>query len=111
MVDYLRNGINIVVVDPFPPGPRDPDGLHHLIWDEYAGFPFDPRPAGKPLTVASFDAGEGVAYVDPVAVGDPWPDAPLFLTPGWYVNIPLERTYSASWQETPKVIRDQVAPS
>ena len=41
------------------------------------------------------------AYVDSLAVGDPLPDAPLFLAPGWYVNVPLEQTYMASWDVTP----------
>ena len=50
------------------------------------------------------------AYVDALAVGDPLRDAPLFLAPGWYVNVPLERTYTASWGVTPKPIRDLVAP-
>jgi len=31
-----------------------------------------------------------------VAVGDLLPDAPLFLAPGWQVNIPLETTYRTS---------------
>lgn len=110
MVDFLRNGINVVVIDPFPPGPRDPEGVHRLIWDEFVGTPAEPRPAGLPLTVVSYDAGEFTAYLNPVAVGEPLPDAPLFLAPGWYVNIPLERTYMASWVETPPDIRDEVAP-
>jgi hypothetical protein len=38
------------------------------------------------------------------------PDEPLFLAPGWYVNVPLEKTYEASWDVTPKPIRDLVAP-
>ncbi len=36
-VDFLRNGINFVVVDLFPPTPRDPDGIHQLIWDRLGG--------------------------------------------------------------------------
>lgn len=110
MADFLRNGIHVVVIDPFPPGPRDPDGIHELIWDGFVGLPADPRPADQPLTVVSYDAGERVAYVNPVAVGDPLPDAPLFLAPGWYVNIPVERTYAASWAETPPDVRDEVTP-
>jgi len=43
-----------------------------------------------------------------VAVGDLLPDAPLFLAPGWYVNIPLEATYRTSWETTPKPIRNLV---
>lgn len=109
--DYLRNGINLVVVDLFPPTPRDPDGIHQAIWDELVGEPFEARPADKPLTVAGYDAGEPLtAYVDPVGVGDPLPDAALFLAPGWYVNIPLEATYEVSWNVTPEPIRDLVAP-
>jgi hypothetical protein len=110
LIDFLRHGIHVVVIDPFPPGRRDPDGIHQTIWRKFAGLEFEPRPPDKPFTIASFDAGERVAYVNPVAVGDLLPDAPLFLTPGWYVNIPLERTYSASWDETPQDIRGEVAP-
>ncbi len=110
MVGYLCNGVNVVVIDPFPPGPRDREGIHQRIWDGFVGLPVDARPPGKPLTVVSYDAGERVAYVNPVAVGDTLPDAAVFLAPGWYVNIPLERTYAASWDETPQDIRDEVAP-
>jgi hypothetical protein len=110
LTDFLRNGIHVVVVDPFPPGPRDPEGIHQRIWDGFVGLAAEPRPADKPLTVVSYDAGERVPYVNPLAVGDPLPDAPLFLAPGRYINIPLERTYAASWDETPQDVRDEVAP-
>jgi hypothetical protein len=110
MADYLRNGVNVVVIDPFPPGPRDPEGIHQPIWDRFVGLPAEPRPPCCPLTVVSYDAGERVAYVDPVAVGGLWPDTALFLAPGWYVNIPLERTYQASWDETPPETRDLLVP-
>jgi hypothetical protein len=110
-VEFLRNGVNLVVIDLFPPTPRDPDGIHLVIWSELTDEPFEARPADKPLTVAAYNAGDNLtAYVDPVAVGDLLPDAPLFLAPGWYVNIPLEQTYQASWAETPRLIRDLVQP-
>jgi hypothetical protein len=58
----------------------------------------------------AYNAGdELVAYCDPVAVGDPLPDAPLFLAPGWYVNVPLEATYKTSWATTPAPIRELVS--
>lgn len=106
VVDFLRHGINVVIIDPFPPGPRDPDGIHALVWDEWIGRPTQRQPSDKPLVVASYDAANATAYVNPVAVGDPWPDTPLFLTPGWYVNIPLEQTYWAAWDETPPDTRE-----
>ena len=111
----LRAGVNALVVDLFPPTPRDPDGIHRVIWDDLAGEPFEPRPDGKPLTVAGYDArgedGDGLtAWVDPVAVGDPLPDGPLFLGPGWYVNCPLEASYRASWDALPASTRELVEP-
>ncbi|HET6879539.1 MAG TPA: DUF4058 family protein, partial [Pirellulales bacterium] len=33
-VDFLRSGIHVLVVDLFPPTPRDPFGIHKAIWDE-----------------------------------------------------------------------------
>jgi hypothetical protein len=108
-IEFLQHGISLVVVDLFPPTRRDPDGIHQALWDELVGTPFEPRPPDKPLTVASYDPGDGLTtYVNPVAVGDPLPDAPLFLAPGRYVNIPLETTYAASWAVTPQPIRDLV---
>lgn len=55
-IDFLRNGINLVMVDLFPPTPRDPEGIYQLIWDELVGAPFEARPPDKPLTVAGYDA-------------------------------------------------------
>ena len=66
------------------------------------------RPADKPLTVVCYDAGDATSYLELVAVGDLLPEAPLFLAPGCYVNIPLEATYRTSWEATPKPIRDLV---
>lgn len=109
--ELLRGGVSLVVIDLFPPTPRDPEGIHQVIWAELTDEPFEARPTDKPLTVASYDAGEPLtAYVDPVAVGDPLPDASLFLAPGWYVPVPLETTYMASWAETPRLVRDLVQP-
>jgi hypothetical protein len=111
-VDFIRSGIHFLAIDPFPPGPRDPHGIAQAIWDELVGEPLGTQRADRPLTVAAFDSGEELtAYVEALAVGDALPDAPLFLEPGWYVNVPLEQTYMTSWDVTPKPIRDLVAPA
>lgn len=110
-VEFIRSGIHLLIIDLFPPTPRDPDGIHQSIWDELVGEPFDPRPTDKPLTAAAYDAGNGLtAYVEPLAVGDRLPEMPLFLEPGYYVPTPLEATYQASWNVLPGVIRDLVEP-
>lgn len=110
-LEFLHRGVNVLMIDLIPPTPRDPDGLYRVIWDELGGPPLADRPADKPLTVASFEAGSGpTVYADAVAVGDPLPDAPLFLAPGRYVNAPLDAAYLAAWAVTPPSLRARVAP-
>src|SRR5206468_1169363 len=105
----LREGISLLVVDLFPPSPRDPQGIHKAIWDEICVEPFE-LPPDKPLTVVAYDASEPkTAYVEPVAIGDCLPDLPIFLVPGLYVPAPLESTYRTTWSKCPEVLREIVA--
>jgi hypothetical protein len=98
----VTQGYHLVLIDLFPPGPRDPQGVHAAVWEELCGGDYT-APPGKPLTLASYDAGYlPTAWVEPVAVGDPLPDVPLFLAPGWYVNVPLEATYQAAYRGVPQ---------
>ncbi len=106
--ELLRRGINLLMVDLFPPSPRDPQGIHKAVWDEIREEPFE-LPAGKPLTVAAYCAGPPhTAYVEPVAVGDPLPSLPIFLDPDTYVPAPLEETYQATWAKSPAVVKELV---
>lgn len=101
----IQQGVNLLVIDLFPPTRRDPGGIHKAIWDEFEDEDFT-LPADKPLVLAAFDAGPPtVAYVEPVAVGDRLPDMPLFLRPERYVQTPLEATYQASWRGFPGVLK------
>ncbi len=110
-VEFLRIGIHFLVIDPFPPGPRDPDGIAQAIWDQLVGEPMEIRPGPGAAAVAAFDAGEPLtAYAEPIPIGQPIPDVPLFLAPGWYVNVPLEETYQSAWNVTPRPIRDLLHP-
>jgi hypothetical protein len=103
--ELLRQNIHLLVIDLFPPGPRDPQGIHKAIWDEFQEEDFD-LTADKPLTLAAYDAGPPIdAYVEPVAVGDVLPDMPLFLKPGLYVPAPLETTYQATWNVFPNPLK------
>jgi len=106
--ELLRKGIHLLVVDLFPPSPRDPQGIHKAIWDEICDEPFE-LPPDKPLTVAAYYAAEPkTAYVEPVAVGDPLPDLPIFLDPHTYVPAPLETTYEATWAKCPDALKEAV---
>ena len=53
-VDFLKRGINLLVIDPFPPGPQDPQSLHKLIWDEFDEGVLFELPADEPLLLASY---------------------------------------------------------
>ena len=106
--DLLYAGINLLIVDLFPPTPRDPQGIHKQIWDTVICEDFE-LPADKPLTVAAYSAGiPKRAYVEPVAVGDPLPALPIFLETGIYVPAPLEESYQATWSKCPEPIRELV---
>jgi hypothetical protein len=100
-VASLASGVHLLLLDVHPPGPRDPQGIHGALWDEIGSTPYT-LPADKPLTLAAYSAGVvTTAYVEPVAVGATLPDMPLFLREGAYVMVPLERTYSISYDDVP----------
>jgi hypothetical protein len=64
------------------------------------------RPPGRPLTLASYDAGPPpAAYAESVAVGDTLPDMPLFLKPEFYVPAPLEASYQSIWTRFPAAMK------
>jgi hypothetical protein len=102
---FLQAGIQLLIVDLFPPGKRDPQGIHKVIWDRIQEEAFT-LPPDKPLTLAAYAVGsETVAYVEPVAVGDALPDMPLFLTADEYVPCPLEEAYQTAWEQFPAPLR------
>lgn len=104
-VELIRQGVNLLLVDLFPPGSRDPQGIHPVIWEEIADQPFT-LPPGKPLTLAAYQClPTKTAYVEPVAVGEPLPAMPLFLRGEWHVQTPLEETYQAAWNVMPPPIQ------
>ena len=102
---FIQAKIHLLVIDLFPPGKRDPQGIHKAIWDEFEEEDFE-LPADKPLVLASYDAGPPhVAYVETIGVGDALPEMPLFLQPEVYVPAPLEATYQATWAEFPRALK------
>lgn len=108
--DALEAGVHLLVVDLFPPGARDPQGIHPAIWQDRGGEEGDDAfalPADKPLTCAAYVGGPlPQAFVDPVGIGDPLPDMPLFLTPEVYVPVPLNTTYQSAWDSVPAFWQD-----
>jgi hypothetical protein len=105
----LASGVQLLIVDLFPPGPHDPQGIHKAVWDQITGggaSDFSLAPDRR-LTVAAYTAGPSVeAYVEPVACGAALPDMPLFVAPDVYINVPLEATYQSAWEAVPAFWRD-----
>lgn len=99
--EALSAGIHLLLVDLFPPGPRDPQGIHRAVWGDDCG-PDYTLPEDKPLTCVSYIGGSAAeAFVDLLAVGDALPEMPLFLTPEMYVPVPLEATYQTAGDGMP----------
>jgi len=100
--DFLDKNVHLLLVDLFPPGPRDPQGLHAAVWEDICGKKYSPC-ADKPLTLVAYETDLSVrAYVRAVAVGDALPDMPLFLEPNACVMAPLEATYQAAFGKMPQ---------
>ena len=91
--EFLKRGVHFLAIDCYPPPPRDPEGIHGLIWETICGERYDPPPA-RPLTLASYAADLSIrAYVKHLAVGEPVTDMPLFIEPRGHVELPLESLY------------------
>ncbi len=102
----LMQGVHVLIADLFPPGRFDPRGIHGTIWARY-GTAEDAVPAGQPVTLSSYRAVVPVeAYIEHLAFGDPLPEMPLFLDLDTYINVPLEATYQAAFQDMPVFWRD-----
>src|SRR5690606_14582172 len=101
----LLEGIHLMVIDLYPPGPLDSNGMHGVVWDSLDGDEstrYVPPP-GEPLTLASYvSCGGDKAFIEPLAVGATMPDMPLFLTSERYVNVPMEETYLAAYRGVPR---------
>jgi hypothetical protein len=99
--ELLEHRIHLLIIDPFPPGPRDPNGVHAAIWEEVEDKPFQ-LPADKPLTLVAYECELITrAYIEPVAVGDVLPDMSLFLEPNGCIKVPLEATYQTAFAVMP----------
>jgi hypothetical protein len=99
--ELLERRVHLLIVDPLPPGRRDPNGIHAAIWEEVQDEPFV-LPKDKPLTLAAYECDLTTrAYIEVIAVGDRLPDMPLYLEPNAYVAVPLEATYQTAYEAMP----------
>ena len=110
MDSALQQGIHLLVIDLHPPGRNDPDGLHATFWQwafggtRYQGVP----PRGTVSAYRAHPVMLAYAYAEPVDVGDRLPAMPLFLTPEWYINLPLEETYLRAYAGVPEHLKREL---
>jgi hypothetical protein len=99
--ELLEYRIHLLIVDPFPPGPRDPQGVHAAVWQNVEADEFA-LPPDRPLTLVAYECDFMTrAYIEPIAVGDPLPEMPLFLEPNGCIKVPLEATYETAFAVLP----------
>lgn len=96
----LDSGVHLLIVDLQAPAALDPQGIHGAIWDYLFGE-CPTAPMDRPLTLVSYRAQPVTAYVEPLAIGSRLPSMPLFLDSAWYVEVPLEETYTTTWHGLP----------
>jgi len=110
-LEFLESGIHLLIIDLFPPGPSDPQGIHAAIWSEIDQSDFR-LPPDQSLTLASYSSGLlKRAFIEPISVGAELPDMPLFLEPDRYILTPLELTCADAFAAVPKRWRDELEPS
>lgn len=114
--DLMRQGIHLLVIDPFPPDSRAPQGLHALIFEEFSRNPVA-VPPDRPLSLFAYECRRDVrAYLETLTVGDPLPEMPVFLPlPDRFVEVPIEDVYMAAWKSMParwqRVIENSDGPT
>lgn len=98
LADALEQRRHLLVINLFPPGRHDPDGLHAAFWGATPGVTAD-----QPLSLAAYRADTfPTAFFEPLAIGGFLRNMPLFLTPDRYVNVPLEAAYQTAWHGVPQ---------
>jgi hypothetical protein len=113
LAEAISENCHLLVIDPHPPTRRDPRGIHARFWEDYFGQRESPGVSDEtPLSLAAYRSDlVPTAYFEPIAVGQALPPMPIFLTPDYYVNVPLEETYDAAWRSVPARWREVIAPS
>jgi hypothetical protein len=104
----LAHGVHVTLADLFRPGPHDPEGIDAAVWRtlDDSGEPYG-LPLDAPLTLAAYRADSPLdVYFEHLAFGRPLPEVPLFLTPDYYINLPLESTYESAFRRMPEFWRE-----
>lgn len=102
----LQQGIHLLVLDLHLPTRRAPDGIHGAIWNNISNSDDDyHHPVDKPLTLVAYQSrlfDSVTAYIEPIAIGDPLQEMPLYVSTEGYVLVPLQETYDRAFAALPR---------
>lgn len=102
---FLAAGVHVMLVDVFPPGVHDPEGLDSLVRDLFgeSGNAEETPSEAPPHAVSYCAAFRLQVYLQRLEVNRELPKMPLFVHAEHYVNLPLEASYHAAFQGFPTV--------
>lgn len=108
IVQLVRAGVNVLILDILPPGKHDRQGLHAAIWEHF-GKDLRTTPRGQPLMLVAYEASSPPEfYLQYLKPGASLPDMPLILQEGRYVPVPLETAYQEAYRTRPAYLRELV---
>lgn len=111
LAEELEAGTHLLVIDVLPPTAAAPRGIHAAFWEYWSGAAHGVT-EDQPLGLSAYRADRvSNAYFEPIGIGDPLPNMPLFLTPKHYVNVPLERSYMEAWRGVPQRWKEVLDPT
>lgn len=83
--------------------------MHGAVWDRFKSDDDLMPPEDRPFALAAYTGSKPArAYVSFVAIGDPLPAVPLFLTPERFVNLELEPSYLGAYAGMPEFWRNVI---
>lgn len=98
----IERGIQILIIDLFPPGTFDPDGIPRGLQIESESI-VPKTTKDEPLSFISLRVSDHVSgFVELSAVGKDVPTMPLFLNSERYVYVPLNDSYNQAWTSLPR---------
>ncbi len=101
----LEYGCHLLIIDLFPPGAFDPEGIQAAIWADLDPDESVSASPDAPFTIGAYAAEKfPEAEIERIGVGDSLPDMPLFLHDG-FINTPLEDTYQIAYRGVPEFWR------
>ncbi|MFL5338874.1 MAG: hypothetical protein ACJ8F7_01805 [Gemmataceae bacterium] len=100
-VAALSNGVHLLIVDVHRPVRTGPNEIHSANGSEFGHEELLLGTDRPPAAVAYIAGSDTEGFAELLVVGAPVPEMPLFLTKDHSIQVPLEATYMAAWEDVP----------